>query len=78
MKEIDIRDVVVGDVVELGIGAVVPADGWIIEGEMKVEETFSHGVIQTSKTTMKGCINHLVRNKRQKSKRYTIANKIKP
>jgi hypothetical protein len=64
--------------VELGVGSVAPADGWIIEGDLKVEEKYSHGTIQAPKTTMKACVNHLERQAKHGTKKYSVANKIKP
>ncbi len=43
IKEIGVDEVVVGDIVLLESGDKIPADGWIVEGEISVDESSING-----------------------------------
>ena len=64
VKEIDIADVVVGDIVLLETGDKVPADGYLIEGKIYVDESSINGEAkETEKVSTffdKPLINNLV------------------
>lgn len=39
IKEIDLEDIVVGDIISLSSGDLIPADGYIIEGNVSIDES---------------------------------------
>lgn len=49
LKEIPIEEVVVGDIVVLGSGDKIPADGYIIKGELSVDESSLNGEAKEAK-----------------------------
>lgn len=49
LKEIPIEEVVVGDLVVLGSGDKIPADGYIIKGELSVDESSLNGEAKEAK-----------------------------
>lgn len=49
LKEIAIEDIVVGDLVVLGSGDKIPADGYIIKGELNVDESSLNGETKEAK-----------------------------
>lgn len=49
LKEVPIEEIVVGDVVSLGSGDKVPADGYLIKGELSVDESSLNGEAKEAK-----------------------------
>lgn len=59
--EIPLSDVVVGDVVILGSGDKIPADGYLISGSLSVDESALNG--ETKEAKKESALNGLINNK---------------